>query len=183
MTQMAKITLSAAAPPTTTTTGIRDVITAIRALGYDASLAETEDAVGQVAELTHRQREETRLWLRYFLVSCGLTLPMMLVMWLAPARVLEGLHAPWQCGGECVSCVSMHGSVDDIVMRPLRTQHAALRTSIKKPHIQQQRRRRQIAYRHYLISLSILLCTSTNQQPNRVPAPPYVTSHSSMNDK
>lgn len=51
-------------------------------------------------------REETRVWLRYFLVSCGLTLPMMLVMWLAPSKVLEGLHAPWQCGGKDVSCVS-----------------------------------------------------------------------------
>lgn len=112
---MAKVTLAAEAsysptrpgrgrgPSASTTaaatTGIRDVIARVQALGYEARLMEAADAMGQIAGLTLRQAEETRAWLRYFLVSCCLTLPMMLVMWLAPSSALNALHRPWQCGG------------------------------------------------------------------------------------
>ena len=87
---------------TAATTGIRDVIARVEALGYEARLLETADAMGQIAGLTQRQAEETAAWLRYFLVSCCLTLPMMLVMWFAPNSALDTLHRPWQCGGACV---------------------------------------------------------------------------------
>ncbi len=105
---MAKITLAAESSysptrlhrPAPQQTGIRDVIAAIQALGYDAALADAADGPqGQIAGLTRRQAEETRQWRRYFVVACCLTLPMMLVMWLAPPAALAALHAPWQCGG------------------------------------------------------------------------------------